>query len=421
MQGQEPEFAAFVGIDWADRKHDVCLQVAGALTPEAFVLEHRPRVIDAWARQLRERFGGRPIAVCLELAQGPIVSALLEYEFFVIFPVNPSTLAKYRRAFVPSGAKDDPTDAALALELLCRHPEKLAPLRRESDDMRALRRLVEARRDLVQDRVRVTNRLTFTLKDYFPQIVDWFRDKETDVFAAFLERWPSLQAAQRARRDTIVAFFHAHSVRHAAAIERRINAIQAERPLTTDMAVIQPALAVVATLLPQLRALSAGIARLDADIAKRCEALPDFRLFVDLPGAGPVFSSRLLAAFGERRERFADAAAVQKCVGVAPVTERSGKKHWVHWRWACPTFLRQTFVEWAASSVAHSFWARAFYDSHRARGSSHNATIRALAFKWIRILFRCWVDRTPYSESRYLTALQKRQSPLLKFAAAVPS
>ena len=169
MQEQASEFAAFIGIDWADRKHDVCLQIPGASDREASVLEHSPRVIDAWARQLRERFGGRPIAVCLELAQGPIVSALLEYEFFVIFPVNPSTLATYRRAFVPSGAKDDPTDAALALELLRCHPEKLAPLRRESDDMRALRRLVEARRDLVQDRVRVTNRLTFTLKDYFPQ------------------------------------------------------------------------------------------------------------------------------------------------------------------------------------------------------------------------------------------------------------
>jgi len=340
---------------------------------------------------------------------------------FVIFPVNPSTLAKYRRAFVPSGAKDDPTDAALALELLRRHPEKLAPLRRDSEHMRALRRLVEARCDLVQDRVRVTNRLTFTLKDYFPQIVDWFRDKETDVFAAFLERWPSLQAVQRARRDTLVAFFHAHSVRRATVIDKRINAVQTERPLTTDTAVIEPALAVVATLLPQLRALSAGIARLDADIAKRCEALPDFRLFADLPGAGPVFASRLLAAFGEQRDRFADAAAVQKCVGIAPVTERSGNKHWVHWRWACPTFLRQTFVEWAASSISHSFWARAFYDSHRAKGSSHNATIRALAFKWIRILFRCWVDRTPYDESRYLSALQKRQSPLLKFVAAQPS
>jgi transposase len=421
MQEEASEFAAFVGIDWADRKHDVCLQVPGTATPEASVLEHRPTVIDAWARRLRERFGGRPIAVCVELAQGPIVSALLEYDFFVIFPVNPSTLAKYRRAFVPSGAKDDPTDAALALELLRRHPEKLTPLRRESEHMRALRRLVEARRDLVQDRVRVTNRLTFTLKDYFPQIVDWFRDKETDVFAAFLERWPSLQAAQRARRDTLVAFFHAHNVRRASVIDKRIDAIQTERPLTSDPAVIEPALAVVATLLPQLRALSAGITHLDADIANRCAALPDFRLFADLPGAGPVFASRLLAAFGEQRDRFADAAAVQKYVGVAPVTERSGNKHWVHWRWACPTFLRQTFVEWAASSISHSFWARAFYDSHRAKGSSHNATVRALAFKWIRILFRCWIDRTPYDESRYLSALQKRQSPLLRFAAAPSS
>jgi transposase len=421
MQEQASEFAAFIGIDWADRKHDVCLQIPGAPDPEASVLEHRPRVIDAWARQLRERFGGRPIAVCLELAQGPIVSALLEYDFFVIFPVNPSTLAKYRRAFVPSGAKDDPTDAALALDLLRRHPERLAPLKCESEDMRALRRLVQARRDLVQDRVRVTNRLTFTLKDYFPQIVEWFRDKETDVFAAFLERWPSLEAVQRARRETVVAFFHAHNVRRASVIDRRIAWIESERPLTSDPAVIEPAVAVVAALLPQLRALSAGIARLDADIARRCEALPDFRLFAPLPGAGAVFASRLLAAFGENRERFADAAAVQKCVGVAPVTERSGNKHWVHWRWACPTFLRQTFVEWAASSISHSFWARAFYDSHRAKGSSHNATVRALAFKWIRILFRCWVDRTPYDESRYLSALQKRQSPLLKFAAAQTS
>src|SRR5215510_11606772 len=108
MQEEASEFAAFVGIDWADRKHDVCLHVPGAATPETSVLEHRPTVIDAWARRLRERFGGRPIAVCLELAQGPIVSALLEFDFFVIFPVNPSMLAKYRRACARSGARAPP-------------------------------------------------------------------------------------------------------------------------------------------------------------------------------------------------------------------------------------------------------------------------------------------------------------------------
>src|SRR3954464_4478843 len=421
MQEEASEFAAFIGIDWADRKHDVCLQVAGTDSCEVSVLEHRPTVIDAWARRLRERFGGRPIAVCLELSQGPIVSALLEHDIFVIFPVNPSTLAKYRRAFTPSRAKDDPTDAAIALELLVRHREKLRPLRRESPNMRALKRLVEARRDLVQDRVRLTNRLTFTLKAYFPQVLDWFRDKETEVFAAFLERWPSLPDVQRARRETIVDFFHAHSVRRASVIDRRVDAIKSERPLTSDAAIIEPARLLVEALLPQLRAVSASVASFDDEIARRCQQLPDFFLFADLPGAARVFSARLLAAFGEQRERFADASAFQKYTGIAPVTERSGNKHWVHWRWSCPTFLRQTFVEWVASSFPHSFWARAFYESHRAKGASHNATLRALAFKWIRILFRCWIDRVPYNESRYLAALQKRQSPLLKFAAQAPS
>jgi transposase len=417
MHEEVSEFAAFVGIDWADRKHDVCLQVAGDDAVELSVVEHRPKAIEDWAQGLRARFAGRRIAVCLELSHGPIVSALLEHDIFVVFPVNPSTLAKYRRAFTPSRAKDDPTDAAIALELLIRHREKLKPLRPESPNMRALQRLVESRRDLVQDRVRLTNRLTFTLKSYFPQVLDLFRDKETEVFVAFLERWPSLRDAQRARRDTIVDFFHAHSVRRADVINRRVDAISSERPLTSDAAIIEPARLLVQALLPQLRAVSAGIASLDAEITRRCQQLADYRLFEDLPGAGRVFSARLLAAFGEQRDRFADASAFQKYVGIAPVTERSGNKHWVHWRWSCSTFLRQTFVEWVASSVPHSFWARAFYERHRAKGASHNATIRALAFKWIRVLFRCWIDRTPYDESRYLSALQKRHSPLLNFAA----
>lgn len=414
---QEPAFAAFIGLDWADKKHDVCLQVAGSAATESAVLEHKPAAIVAWANMIKKRFDGAPVAVCVELSDGPIVSALLEHDFFVLFPVNPSTLAKYRRAFTPSGAKDDPTDAQVALDLLVRHRDKLKPLDRDTPDMRALRRLVELRRDLVQDRVRITNRLTFALKAYFPQVLLWFRDKETAVFSAFLERWPSLAAVKRARRDTVVAFFHAHGVRHAATIQRRVDSISVEQPLTSDAAVIEPAQLVVEILIPQLRALNAAVQRFDDQIASKCRALPDFHIFASLPGAGPVFASRLLAAFGDNRGRYPDAAAMQKYAGVAPVTERSGNKHWVHWRWACPTFLRQTFVEWSQETVARSFWARAFYQRQRDKGATHNAAIRALAFKWIRILFRCWIDRAPYDESRYLLALQKRHAPLLKFAA----
>jgi transposase len=126
----------------------------------------------------------------------------------------------------------------------------------------------------------------------------------------------------------------------------------------------------------------------------------------------------VLAAFGEDRERFASAAELQRYAGLAPVTESSSTPHWVHWRWCCPTFVRQSFVEWAAQTIPTSFWAGAFYQQQRAKRASHQTAIRALAFKWARILYRCWVARTPYNESLYLKAIQKRRSSLPNSAAS---
>jgi transposase len=328
MQESPTPFAAFIGIDWADKKHDICLVVAGSDKRERSILQHRPAALREWADTLRERFAGAPIAVCIELSQGPIVSALLEHDFFVLFPVQPTTLARYRNAFTPSRAKDDPTDAEFALELLLRHPEKLPRLEQESTPMRTLRRLVETRRALVDSRVRITNRLIAALKAYFPQVVSWFRDKEATVFADFVTRWPTLELAQRARDQTLGDFFRTHNVRYQSAITRRINAIRSEQPLTSDPAVIVPMRLLVEALLPQLRAANAGIERFDEEITRLGPQLPDYELFRALPGAGAALAPRLLVAFGERRERYPNAAALQKYAGIASVTERSGNKSW---------------------------------------------------------------------------------------------
>jgi len=407
------EFAAFVGLDWADAKHDVCLQAAGSQKREFSVLEHQPDTIDAWVSTLRTRFKGQPIAICLELNKGPIVSALGKYDFLVLFPVNPLTLARYREAFTPSHAKDDPSDAELQLELLLTHRDKLKPLNPQSTAIRALEQLVEHRRRLVGDKVRLTNRLTSALKNYFPHVLQWFDDKDTTIFCDFLTQWPTLKAVQLARRSTLERFFRAHHVRYADVIDQRIQAIKSATPLTTDAGVIAPTALLVQALVSQLRVTLQAIDDFDAAIAQRAQSHPDFPLFNSLPGAGAVLAPRLLAAFGEHRDRYTSADELQKYAGIAPVTERSGNKSWVHWRLQCPTFLRQTFVEWAAESIRHSFWARAYYQQQRNKGSSHQAAVRALAFKWIRILFRCWQNRTPYHESRYLNALQRRGSPLI--------
>ena len=377
------------------------------------MLEHRPECIDEWARNLRQRFKGKPIALALELDKGPIVSALRKYDFLVLFPVNPTTLAKYREAFSPSGAKDDPTDAELVLELLLTHPERFKPLNPQSAQMRTLEQLVEQRRVLADDQTRITNRLTDALKQYFPQPLQWFENKNTRVFCDFLCRWPTLKAVQLARRSTLERFFSEHHVHYRDVVERRILAIQKATPLTTDEGVVAPNALLVRALAVQLCAALEATEMFNQAIAKRAPAHPDFAIFDSFPAAGPVFAPRLLVAFGEQRERYADAAEAQKYSGIAPVTKRSGNSTWVHWRWKCPTFLRQTFVEWAALTIPRSFWARAYYEQQRRKGNSHQAAVRALAFKWLRILYRCWHDRTPYDEAAYLRALQKRGSPLI--------
>jgi transposase len=175
----------------------------------------------------------------------------------------------------------------------------------------------------------------------------------------------------------------------------------------------------VQALVAQLRVTLQVIADFDTAIAQRAQEHPDFPLFDALPGAGAVFAPRLLVAFGEQRERYASAEELQKYAGIAPVTERSGKQSWVHWRLQCPKFLRQTFVEWAAESTRHSFWAQVYYQQQRDKGKAHQAAVRALAFKWIRILYRCWQTRTPYNEALYLQALKRRSAPLLHNLANV--
>jgi transposase len=417
MQTELSRYTAIIGIDWADKKHDVCIHVTATGQQELAQIPHQAEQIDEWAQSLHRQHGG-PMAEALELSKGPIVAALQKYDFFVLYPVNPSSLVSYRRTFTPSGAKDDPTDAAYILNLLLRHPDQFHPLAPQSIEMRVLMTLTEQRRRLVNDRVRLTNRLRNALKQYYPQALEWFDRIDTVLFCDFIKRWPTAIQARRARKSTLETFFRAHNMNRQALLEQRITAIKSAVPLTTDDGVVIPYRLLALTLVEQLETMLKCLDRFDEEIAALMPRHPDHELFEVLPGAGPVYTPRLMVAFGEQRERFGNAAEVQKYGGIAPVTERSGQQYWIHWRWQCSTFLRQTFVEWAAQTINKSYWAGLYYHQQRAKGCSHQAAVRALAFKWIRILYRCWKTRTPYDEARYLKALQERGSSLLKTANA---
>jgi hypothetical protein len=224
------------------------------------------------------------------------------------------------------------------------------------------------------------------------------------------------RGATRAVHDDPAVLSRAHC-RKADVIEGRLAAIAAARPLTTDAAVIEPLSLSVQTYAAQLRTLIAAIQTFDHRIAEVFATHADHAVFTSFPGAGDVRAPRLAAALGTDRARWDSAAELQAHSGIAPVTERSGKSLWVHHRLACPKFVKQTFHEFADQSIRFSKWARAYYDQQRARGNDHHAALRALAYKWIRILFRCWKERRRYDEDTYIDALRRRGSPLAKHFA----
>lgn len=405
--------AAMIGLDWGEQTHDVALQAGETAPVEMSRLAHTPAAIRAWLATLAQRFAGAPVGIAIETSRGPIVHALLEAPFIVLYPVNPRSLRRFREAFSPNGAKDDAPDARLLLALLVKHRDQLTPWRPDDVDTRTLQRLVQHRRAVVEQRTQLTLKLQAVLKEYFPQALEVAgADLSTTLACEFVLRWPSLAALQRARPATVRAFYTTHNCRSTERIAERLALIAAAVPLTRDEAIIGPSTLYAQTLARQLLALAPSVALLDEAIAKLFAQHPDAALFQSVPGAGATFAPRLLAAFGTDRTRFPSAADVQTRAGIAPITVRSGKSMAVHWRWATSTFLRQTFHEFAAYSIRAADWARAFYHTLRQRGKTHHAALRALAFKWIRILWRCWQDRTLYDDARYVRALHHRSSPL---------
>jgi len=409
----EPEWAAFAAIDWADQKHFWRLVPADTRQQEQGELENTPEAVEVWAASLQQRFDSRPIAVCLEQARGALIYMLSKYAHLVLFPVHPTTAARYRETFCTSGAKDDPNDTASLLDLLLRHRERLRQLQPDTEETRLLQFLVEERRQVVNEKTRQSNRLTDCLKLYFPQILRWFDDVGTPLVGDLLERWPNLKELRRAHPGTLRKFFNEHNCRSAERNQERIDAIYAAVSATNDAAVLEAGAVTASGLVALIRTLRDTVARLDQRIEQLVATHPEGALFASLPGAGPVLVPRLIVAFGTRRERYDTAYEVQCYSGIAPVKEASGKISWVHFRRACPTFLRQTFHEFALHSIGQSEWAKAYYDHLRKdEKKTHHAAVWSLAYKWIRIIFRCWKDGKPYDEEVYLNSLRRRGSQL---------
>jgi transposase len=406
----QPPFAAWIGLDWGHKENAFALQPRSGPGEEG-IIPQTAETLHQWLRDLGQRFGARPVAIGLETKRGAIIHALLEYPWLTIYPINPMTSARYRTAFTPSGASDDLPDARVLLELVRDHTDKLRPLEQEEAQTVQLGALNEARRKTVDRRTALTNELTSLLRSYYPQALQLVDKLNSELAQGFFKRWPDLIALKAAKPATLKKFYYAHNVRRPELVQKRLQLIRQAVALTTDQARVSVAVLQLRCLLDQLGVLAKHVARFEEQIKRLFADHPEAYLFRELPGAGPALAPRLCVAFGTVRTVYPAPSSLQKLAGVAPVREKSGQQLWTHWRWRAPKFLRQSFVEWVGQTVVHSAWAKVYYQRMEAKGKAHSTILRALAFKWIRVLWKCWQTRTPYDEARYLKQLLHRKSP----------
>jgi transposase len=403
-----------IGLDRSDTKADLCLIDTHTDQRRSVVIDTAPEALWEWLLELRQQYPEARVGLCLEQPAVHLIAFLETYAWITLHPINPITLQKYREAFVTSRAKDDTRDADYLADLLLSHQAKLAAWAPEDSATRAVQQLVVHRRAVVDERTGLTNRLIALLKQYFPQALKLCGDDLWRPLAtSFLLKWSSLQAVQKAKPATLKQFYYLNGSRSSRLLEQRLALVQRAVAVTEETAVMESFALRVQLICRQLQLLQQTLSEFDHQIAQAYAAHPDREIFASLPGAGPVLGPRLLASLGAQRERFESAADLQQYTGIAPVTKKSGGSCYIHRRYLCPKFHRQSFHEYAKESVLWSRWAAAYYLQQRQRGAPYHTAVRALAYKWQRVIWRCWQDRRPYDERIYEATLRQRGSSLV--------
>ena len=404
-----PESSFYVGVDWAAETHAVCvLDAAGKIQTE-FTIAH---TADGFADLLRRlgRLTDDPmdVPVAIERPDGRLVDALLEAGYPVV-PVSPNAIRTWRDGEVLSGAKSDAGDAAVIAEYLRLRAHRLRPATPFTVETKALRTVVRTRDDIVEMRVAATNQLAALLDAHWPGARAIFADIESPIALEFLTRYPTAAHAQRLGEKRLTAFCvkHGYSGRRPAA--ELLHRLRQAPAGTTDDTLVEAVRDAVLALVTVLKALGAARKDLDRSVAAHLGEHPDGPIFTSLPRSGQVNAAQMLAEWGDSRVAYDGPDAVAALAGLTPVTNQSGKHKAVHFRWACNKRFRKAMTTFADNSRHASPWADQVYRQAIARGHDHPHAIRVLARAWTRVIYRCWLDGTPYNPVKHGNANEINQ------------
>jgi transposase len=390
----------WVGVDWGSGAHAVCVIDAKGMVLDRFEVGHDRAGLAALVTRLQQHGAPGVIPIAIERPSGLLVDALVEAGFIVI-PIHPNVVKACRSRYRAVAAKSDPGDAFILADILRTDGHRLRPLAPQSDAIKALRGLVRGRDDLVGTKVALAHQLTALLESFWPGAARIFSALASPIALAFLERYPTPEAAVRLGPKRLAGFLAQHRYSGRRSPEALLERLRSGPEGGAGEAEGQAKGELVCALARTLQALVAEIAKLSRRIEHAIAALPEGRIVMSFPRAGTICAAQILAELGDVRARFPSEHQLAAEAGVAPVTYQSGKSRGVGWRWACNKRLRAALTCMADNSRHQSPWAADVYRRARARGCDHPHAIRILARAWTRVLWRAWTDRVPYDPGQH--------------------
>jgi len=391
----------YVGIDWADLKHEVRVVDEKGEGVAKFTIPHTAQGLTKLHRRLSMISPNRDeLLLALETDKGLVVSFLLDLGY-TVYPINPKVVSRYRDRYRTSGAKSDPLDALVLANILRTDRHRFRPIMPDSTLARELKILTRDHQHLVKSRTALSNQLTACLKSYYPRALELFSKVTQPITLAFLKAYPTPQSASGLSLKGLRRFLREHRYTHPQRVEELYKTLQ-QPQMAVESWLARAKSRHMLALVSQLEPLLDQIKSYKKEIQKLLKKHPDSEIFLSLPGAGPILAARMLAEVGDNRQRYPDYQALQCEAGTAPVTIASGNYRYVRFRRACKKPLRATLHQFAFCSRRECDWANQFYHQQRRKGKSNSLATRALANKWVKVIFALWQKRQTYNESFHL-------------------
>jgi transposase len=389
----------YVGIDWAEAHHDVCV-----LDETGRVLATRqvPEGVEGTARlhALLAEHAEDPaeVIIGIETDRGLLVEALTAAGY-TVHAVNPLAASRYRERHTTSRAKSDRGDARVLADLVRtdrHHHRTVAP---DSELLESIKALARAHQNLIWTRGRQTNALRNALREYYPGALVAFDDLAHGDALAVLAVAPDPERGRKLSQARIVrALRRGGRQRNLESRATEIRAALQAPQLAAPPLVAEAQAANTVALVAVITTLVEQIDRLETELVEAFGRHPDAEILRSLPGLGDILGARVLAEFGDAPDRYVDARARRNYAGTSPITRASGTSHVVIARLARNTRLFDACYGWAFCALTASPGARAYYDDHDPGPHTSKVARRKLANKLVGILHGCLTHRTFYDE-----------------------